>query len=188
VVGTARAEAAAGKSEVQTLLASGRQALGAGKWTEAAALFEKAQRMDPANDDAAFGLSAVYIELDRLPEALPLLERLIKIAPENPMVRNNLAWVYVKIKDPAVRNPGKAVRLARAAVLDMPSDYSIWNTLAEAYLADGRYDRALRAAESALRLSRLAGVTNTVPSLDLVSRCRKAAGRAGAAGTGDEQP
>jgi tetratricopeptide (TPR) repeat protein len=173
---------------VPSLLASGRQALGAGKWAEAVALFEKVQRVDPANDEAVFGLSAAFIELDRLAEALPLLERLIKVAPENPMVKNNLAWVYVKSKDAAVRNPGKAVKLARAAVLDLPSDYSIWNTLAEAYLADGKYDRALRAAESALRLSRLAGVTNTVASRDLVSRCRKAAGTSAAPPADDEQP
>ncbi len=164
--------------EVSDLLVSGRQSLQAEKWTGAAALFEKALQLDPASQEAMFGLSAAYIQLEKYGEALPLLKTLNQQLPANPMVKNNLAWVYVKAKDPAIRNPQKAVQLARDAVLDVPSDYAIWNTLAEAYYAIGRYDRALRAAQSGLRLSMLAGVTNAAPSRELVARCRKAAGAA----------
>lgn len=181
--GTAPAVAPAAVSakaagEVAELLSSGRQSLQAEKWTEATALFEKALKLDPASDEAMFGLSVAYIQLEKYAEALPLLQKLNQQVPSSPMVKNNLAWVYVKSKDPAVRDPQKAVKLARAAVLDVPSDYSIWNTLAEAYYAAGQFDRALRAAQSALRLSTLAGVTNSAASRELVVRCRKAAGAA----------
>lgn len=167
------------KAEVRTLVNSGRELLGARKTTEAIAVLEKAVRVGPESQEAGFLLAAAYIEAGRYEEAGPILESLLNALPDNPMVKNNLAWVYVKSKDASVRNPAKAVTLARAAVLDAPSDYLIWNTLAEAYYADGRYDRALRAAESALRLNILAGVTNTVACQELVSRCRKAAGDAG---------
>lgn len=180
VVQTATAPAAAGSSvtttEITSLLSSGRQFLQQGKWAEAMALFEKVRSADASNQEAAFGLSAAFIETDRLPEALPLLERLYRELPDNSMVRNNLAWVYAKAKDPAVRNPEKAVKLAREAVLDVPADASVWNTLAEAYFACGKFDRAVRAAESALRLNMLAGVTNVAPSRELVLRCKRAAG------------
>lgn len=173
---------AAVQAEVQSLLSSGRQALSDGKWAEAVALFEKAHKLEPANSEADFGLSAAFIELGRPEEALPLLESLRRVLPDNPMVMNNLAWVYVKSKDPKVRNPAKAIKLAREALLELPADYSLWNTLAEAYYAEGKYDLALRAAESALRLNRLAGVTNTVACRELVARCR----RAGKAPAGEE--
>lgn len=165
-----------GAVELQALSSSGRKALADGRWPEAVALFEKARKLDTKNSEAAFGLSAALIELNRFAEALPLLEELRKAVPDHPMVKNNLAWVYVKCTDPGLRNPAKAIKLAREAVLDQPSDYSIWNTLAEAYYANEQYDRALRAAESAWRLSRLAGVTNTAATRELVIRCRKAAG------------
>jgi hypothetical protein len=67
--------------------------------------------------------------------------------------------------------------LARGALLDVPSDFSIWNTLGEAYYATGQFEKGLSAAQSGLRLSLLAGVTNT-PCRELVVRCRKAAGAA----------
>ncbi len=163
-------------TEVRTLVNSGRELLGAGKTAEAIAVLEKAVRLGPESQEARFLLGAAFIEAGRYEDAGPLLETLLKVLPDNPMVKNNLAWVYVKSKDDNVRNPAKAVRLAREAIMDAPSDYLIWNTLAEAYYADGKYERALRAAESALRLNLLAGVTNTAACRDLVSRCRKATG------------
>ena len=165
--------------EVATLLSSGRECLLSGKWTEAVALFEKARSLDSGNQEAAFGLSAAFIELKRYSDALPLLEKLAKDLPEHPMVKNNLAWVLLQDKDKTKGsgNAPRAIKLARSAMLDVPSDYSIWNTLGEAYYVSGQFDKALRAAECGLRLSVLAGLTNS-PCKDLVVRCRKAAAAA----------
>lgn len=164
-------------TEVSTLLSSGRENLVGGRYTEAVALFEKARALDPANNEATFGLSAAYIETKRYDEALPLLEALNKAVPDNPMVRNNLAWALLHIKGQASANAPRAIKLARAALIDVPSDYSIWNTLGEAYYAAGDFEKALRAAQSGQRLSTLAGITNS-PCAELVTRCRKAAGAA----------
>jgi Flp pilus assembly protein TadD len=175
-------------AEVQSLLSSGRQALIDSKWAEAVALFEKARKLEPGNSEADFGLSAAFIELGRFAEALPLLESLRKIAPDNPMVMNNLAWVYVKAEDPKMRNPAKAIKLVREALIELPSDSSIWNTLAEAYYAEGQFVSALRAAESAVRLNRLAGVPDTAAGRELVARCRRAGKDSGVEQTDTEQP
>lgn len=163
--------------DVADLLSSGRDCLMNGKMTEAQALFEKACSLDPSNNEAAFGLSAAYIELKRYEQALPLLEKLYKEVPDNPMVKNNLAWALLKGRDVPPGNAVRAVKLARGALLDVPSDYSIWNTLGEAYYATGQFEKGLSAAQSGLRLSVLAGVTNS-PCRELVVRCRKAAGAA----------
>lgn len=177
------APAAKPTGEVNDLLVSGRQDLQDMKWVEAAALFEKALKLESTSQEAMFGLAAADIQLEKYAEALPLLLSLQQQHPESPMVKNNLAWVYAKSKDPAVRNLKLAIKLAREAVLDQPSDYSVWNTLAEAYYANGQYDRALRSAQSALRLSQMAGVTNAASSRELVARCRKAADESGTENT-----
>ncbi len=179
---------ASSPAEVQSLLSSGRQALLDSKWAEAVALFEKVRKLDPANHEAEFGLSAAFIESGRFAEALPLLETLRKVVPDNPMVMNNLAWVYVKAEDPKMRNPAKAVKLAREALIELPADSSIWNTLAEAYYAAGRFDAALRAAESVLRLNRLAGEPDTAASRELVARCRRAGKETAVEKADDDQP
>lgn len=160
-------------SEVSDLLSSGRDNLMNGKLSEALALFEKASRLDPVNHEAAFGLSASYMELKRYDQALPILENLHQALPDHPMVKNNLAWTLLKIKGSTPANAARAVKLARDALLDVPSEFSIWNTLGEAYYATGQFEKGLSAAQSGLSLSLLAGVTNS-PCRELVVRCRKA--------------
>lgn len=162
-------------NEAQILIKAGQEKMADEKWTEAAALFEKAHMLSPSNSEAAFGLGTAYSQLGRYKESLPLLEQVFKAYPESPVIENNLAWVYAKAKDPEVRNPAKAIKLARDAVITVPSDYNIWSTLAEAYFADGQFDRALRSARNALELSQLAGVTNDAPFRDLMDRCEAAA-------------
>lgn len=163
--------------EVITLLASGKNCLREERWTEAVALFEKARALQPSNNEAVFGLSAALIEMKRYDEALPMLEALAKAVPESPMVKNNLAWALLHAREGAAANAPRAIKLARSALLDVPSDFNIWNTLGEAYYAAGQFDKALKAAQSGLKLSTLAGVTNS-PCRGLVARSRKAAGAA----------
>lgn len=163
--------------EVSDLLSSGRENLMNGKLNEALALFEKACLLDSSSKEASFGLSAACLELKRYEQALPLLEKLNVEVPDNPMVKNNLAWALLRVRDTSSEKAARAVKLARSALLDMPSDYSIWNTLGEAYYATGQFEKGLNAAQSGLRLSVLAGVTNS-PCRELAVRCRKAAGAA----------
>lgn len=169
-------DAPAKANEVAVLVRSGRECLMAGKWTEAVALFEKARALDPSSDEATFGLSSAYLGLKRYEEALPLLEALQKKVPDHPTVRNNLAWALLNAKGAGEGSAERAIKLSRAALMDVPSDPSIWNTLGEAYLAAGKVDKALSAARSGLRLSELAGETNS-PCRELVERCRKAGGK-----------
>jgi len=168
-------------AEAGTLVISGRNFLMGGKFTEAVALLEKAHSLQPANIEACFFLSSAYVELKRYGEALPMLEDLLLKLPDNPMVKNNLAWSLLHTKEKSGQNPARAIKLARTALLAVPSDSdyaaSIWNTLGEAYYAAGRFDKALQAAQSGLSLNLLAGVTNS-PCRELVSRSRKAASAA----------
>ena len=170
--------AAAPAGEVQVLLGDAQRRLLEEKWSEAAALYEKILQKDPGSQEATFGLGTAYGQLERYSEALGLLEGLLKQTQDSPALKNNIAWIYVKAKDPAVRDPQKALKLARDAVLVTPADYNIWNTLAEAYYGLKTYDKALRSARQALRLSQLAGVPDDRPYQELVDRCQSALDKA----------
>jgi len=170
----AAASAAAVSNDTARLMVEGRQRLAGEQWAAAAAVFEQLRAIEPANREAAFGLGTAYSKLGRFREALPLLETVLAEVPDNPVVKNNLAWILAMAPDPEIRNPARAVRLAREAVLELRGDYQAWHTLAEAYYAAGRYDRALGAAETTWQLVQLADVAETAPFRALLTRCREA--------------
>jgi len=168
--------AAAPAAEMDALL-SGRDLLNQGRWTEAIRFFRAALKAAPESSEARFGLATALTQIERFTEAVPLLETLLREFPDNPAVLNNLAWVLAKSDDPGLRDPPRALRLARNAVLAGPADFNIWNTLAEAYLANQQPARALRAVRVAIGLAHAdGGVRDTTQMENLMRRCAKAAG------------
>jgi hypothetical protein len=78
--------------------------------------------------------------------------------PELISAANNLAWVLATSRDPALREPAEAVRLAELAVeKQTPPDPGYLDTLAASDAADGRFDDAVRTATSALDLAKERG-------------------------------
>lgn len=152
-------------------------ALEQGKPAIAAGLFEKALVADPHNRRGRFGLSTALIQSDKYKEALTILEQMLKETPKDYVLMNNIAWVYATARDVRVRNGARAVALAQEALLINPVDCHVWSTLAEAYFISGRYDKALRNAEQALRLGRETNMdAKLIEQYQLqVERSRKAA-------------
>ena len=164
-------------SRVELELDKAFKALDQGKPTIAAGLFEKALAQMPANRRGRFGLSTALIQDNKYKEALAILEQMLKETPKDYVLMNNLAWIYATARDLKTRNGARAVALAQDALMINPIDCHVWSTLAEAYFISGRYDKALRNAEQALRLGR---ETNADAKLldqyqIQVERCRKAA-------------
>lgn len=164
-------------NEVDVLIARGHDLMMERQWTNAIAALNRALALSPNNEVARFGLSTAYIKAGRHADAAAVLEQLLKDFPENPAVRNNLAWVCARAADPKIRNPARAVSLAQEALIAAPADASIWGTLAEAYYASGRYDRALRVARCALRIGMASRDPNQDEMQELYQRCRLAAGQ-----------
>jgi tetratricopeptide (TPR) repeat protein len=74
-------------------------------------------------------------------EAIGLLEESIELAPEQPVARRNLAWIYATCPDHGFRNGPKAVELAlRACELSDWKNAACRQTLVDSYLEAG--DRA----------------------------------------------
>jgi Flp pilus assembly protein TadD len=135
----------------------GFQQMREGHYREAVAAFNRAVVLDPGSKQARFGLGTAYIQMGRYKEAVSVLTPMTEEFPTDYSLRNNLAWVYATAKDPSVRNGAQAVRFAQEALLIAPEDFHVWSTLAEGYYVLGDYEKALRAAQQAVRLSEMSG-------------------------------
>lgn len=84
-------------------------------------------------------------------KATQAYEKSIRLDPENPRILNNLAWLYTTCESKKIRNPKRAVLLAKKA-LKLDESPHILDTLAESYYAIGNYNKAMETEKRALDL------------------------------------
>lgn len=135
---------------ISFLVNAGASYAAEGEYEDAKRAYLRALEIVPNNPDVRFRLSTLYIQMALYKEAVDLLEEMAAEFPDNPLIRNNLAWVYAT--GGAMRNGKLALHHAREALLSAPAQPSMWNTLAEAYFVSGQYDLALRSSEHAFDL------------------------------------
>jgi len=118
--------------------------------------FEKAIltqiKRTPENANLYNVLGDFYYQNKDYPKTINAYETALRLASENPHALNNLAWLYVTCEDEKIRDPKRAVNLAQKAAEQMQSPH-IFDTLAEAYYANGQYNEAVAAAKQALALA-----------------------------------
>lgn len=85
----------------------------------------------------------------KYPETILAYEQSLQIKPTNYEVLNNLAWLYLTVEDLSLRDPAKALELARKAIIENQSPH-ILDTLALAYWQNGFPDRAATTIQKAL--------------------------------------
>lgn len=110
-------------------------------------------RKDPNNIPARYMSAVALLTIKRYEAARIIFEQLLEKFPQHPFLLNNLAWLYSTAEDPNLRQPERALELARRAIMILPDVPQVWSTLSEAYYVNRQFDRALRAAEQALRLA-----------------------------------
>ena len=84
-------------------------------------------------------------------EAIAVLERVLKISPQDAELRNSLAWILATCPNTDFRNGARAVQLSTG--LNSKSRYDVASyrdTLAAAYAAAGRFPEAVKMQEAAL--------------------------------------
>jgi len=140
----------------------GRVLLQLGHVPEARAALERAQALG-LDSAALYGLLATAAQLlGRDADAVREYRAALARDPELISAANNLAWAFAASRDPSLRDPKEAVRLAEAAVeKQTPPDAGFLDTLAVSYAADGRFDDAVRTATSAAKLAEEKGETST---------------------------
>ena len=96
-------------------------------------------------------------------EAYSSFETAHVLERSNPHVLNELAWFLATCSAPALRNGERAVTLAEQGILySKVPDPGAYDTLAAAYAANGRYDDAVLAENSAIYMAEKAGIGSAV--------------------------
>ena len=98
-------------------------------------------------------LATLYQHLGEDEEAIRAYERALSIRPFDPTVLNNLAWTLVTAPEKGLRDPERALVLARRAVA-LSRNAPFLDTLAEAFYANGLYGQALGAIDEAIALAK----------------------------------
>jgi serine/threonine protein kinase/Tfp pilus assembly protein PilF len=126
---------------------SARQWLTEGR-AEPAGLVEFARALvrERPRDEQAWKLLAVaYDAAGRHAEALADFEDAVRRWPDAATTHNRLAWLLATCRDPSLRDPPRAVAVARRAVeLDPPAAW-YWNTLGVAHYRAGDWPAAVAA-------------------------------------------
>jgi tetratricopeptide (TPR) repeat protein len=124
-----------------------------GNLDEAFVHLAEAIRLDPNSALVHHHLGQVLVQMGKINEAITHLEEALQLKPDWVELMNDLAWYLATYNDDKIRNPTKAIRLAkRACELTNNENPGILDTLAAAYAADGRFSQAIETAEKALEL------------------------------------
>ncbi|OEU53569.1 MAG: hypothetical protein BA861_04295 [Desulfobacterales bacterium S3730MH5] len=82
-------------------------------------------------------------------QTIAAYEKSIELAPGNPEVLNNLAWLYATCEQSKYRDPVKALVYARRAAA-ISREPHILDTLAESYYVNGLHEKAIMTIKQAL--------------------------------------
>lgn len=125
-----------------------------GKLEEALPHFRSALGVSPHFPEAHQNLGLALQKLGKLDEARREFEAALLARPDWPAAQNALARILATHPEAERREPAEAVRLAdRAAELTEYENPVILDTLAAAYASAGQFEKAVAAAEEAIRLS-----------------------------------
>ncbi|MEA3227293.1 MAG: tetratricopeptide repeat protein, partial [Planctomycetota bacterium] len=129
-----------------------------GKLDEAIDHYRRALKIKPGYAEVHYRLGRTLIMAGKFDGALDHFRRAAQLQPDWPDPLNGIAQILVIHQDARVRNAIEAVSLAeRAATLTEHENASILDTLAAAYAAAGRFDRAIATAQEAIELASTAG-------------------------------
>ena len=82
-------------------------------------------------------------------KAIAAYDKALELEPSNPKLLNNLAWLLLTSDDPTLRDPARALELARLAAVQVPAGY-VLDTLATAYWANDFIEKAIETEKQAI--------------------------------------
>jgi Tfp pilus assembly protein PilF len=124
-----------------------------GKFDDAMVNLNESLRMKPKSALTHRYLAQVLERKGKIDQAVSHYEEAMRLKPDWDELMNELAWILASSDKAAVRNPEKAVKLARRTC--ELTDYKrpeFLDTLAVAYAAAGSFDKAVEITEKALAL------------------------------------
>jgi tetratricopeptide (TPR) repeat protein len=97
-------------------------------------------------------MALTYQALEKYKDAIDLYEQALVLESSNAGIMNNLAWLLATVPDMTLRNPQRAVSLAKRAVAGRVSAGHL-DTLAEAHYANGSFQKAIDVINEAIILA-----------------------------------
>jgi tetratricopeptide (TPR) repeat protein len=126
----------------------------AGRRQEAAALMEMdlgdLGAMIQAED--ARQQATGFLQSKQWDMAIGAYAQAIDLEPKTALTRNNLAWLLATCPDSKLRDPSRAVVLAKSAVELAPKEPSHWNTLGASQYRNGDWKAAIEALSKSMEL------------------------------------
>lgn len=116
-------------------------------------------KREPNNPKLYAYYGILNYELKNWKQAEQALSHAINLDPDQADALNNLAWLYLTCKDKSLHHPQRALTLAENAI-KLKKSFYIFDTLAEAYYQNGKYEKALENSEIALK-----NATSQIPHL-----------------------
>lgn len=137
-----------------------------GALDEAIGHYRRALKIKPGYAHVYYRLGRTLVMAGQFDGALEHFHQAVRLKPDWPDPLNGIAQVLVIHPDAKVRNADEAVGFAeRAAELTGHQDASTLDTLAAAYAAAGRFDRAATTAQKAIELASASGAEELVEYL-----------------------
>jgi tetratricopeptide (TPR) repeat protein len=116
--------------------------------------FERALQLAPELVDAHYSLGMALVMGGQEAKGLEHWRKALAHEPNNVQVLNDTAWLLATSSNASLRNAAEAVTLAQRAVQRTSGhDPAMLGTLAAAYAAEGRYDKAIPTERSATDLA-----------------------------------
>ena len=128
-------------------------------WRDSQALFEHALRVTADNHIAHAHLGSALLKKGEPAKTIDHYLESIRLRPDSADVANNLAWLLATARNPELRNPYLALRLAeRAAALTQRQVPMVLDTLAAAFAANRRFDEAVATSQESADVARSRGL------------------------------
>jgi tetratricopeptide (TPR) repeat protein len=145
----------------------GRALSAGGRREEALAHHRKALTGLPDDPEIHAATASLLALSGETREAVAHYRRALALNPDLPAALTDLAWILATSDGPELRSPDEAVRLAeRAATLTKYADAMVLDTLAAAYFAAGRVDRAVTTSRAALEMAMSRGEQELAPRIE----------------------
>lgn len=119
---------------------------------EAVAAYSRALQLGGEDASVYNSRSVASYSLGLWGQALADIGKALTLQPDFPMAKNNLAWMLAACPEPKLRDPVRAVELAKQAVAAHPKESTLYTTLGLAHYRAGDWTAARNALQKSLEL------------------------------------